>query len=316
MRYRQTDPNLGRAGKAYPSLEALEDRTCPSTISLQSGILTITGDNSANTVTVRDAGNGNVSVNVKDANGHVTTKSAKGVSDIRINANGGDDRVNYALTGVLTKAEKISINLGNGNNRGMLDFSKGISASALTLRVQGGSGNDRLDTTFGAIKNTALDFRTNLGGGNDQVFTRLNGALTGTAKVYLQTNNGPGYDGVSVQAKANIAATASLQIDTLGGTQPDTVHVDYSGQLNGKLTIHTQGGPHFSWLESNITLNAGSTGKLEAKVNGGAGDDLLILRVFDNSHHLHSLLAQLDGGGGENEAIATHNVKVLHAATS
>src|SRR5262249_28734151 len=56
MRGRHTDPNLGRAGKSSPRLEALEDRTCPSSVSLNWHTLLISGDNTANVVTVLDGG--------------------------------------------------------------------------------------------------------------------------------------------------------------------------------------------------------------------------------------------------------------------
>src|SRR5260370_1029183 len=85
MRGRQTDPNLGRAGKSFPTLEALEDRTCPSSISLSGHALLISGDNTANLVNVLDGGHGNVTASVRDANGHLTTRAVTGVQSITIN---------------------------------------------------------------------------------------------------------------------------------------------------------------------------------------------------------------------------------------
>src|SRR5205807_7798022 len=132
MRGRHTDPNLGRAGKSFPCLEALEDRTCPSSISLNWHALTITGDNTANLVNVLDGGHGNVTASVRDANGHVTTRTATGVTSIAVNSAGGNDTVNYALTAPLTTSESLSINLGDGNNQANLNLAKGVSAPALS----------------------------------------------------------------------------------------------------------------------------------------------------------------------------------------
>jgi hypothetical protein len=314
MRGRHTDPNLGRAGKSFPTLEALEDRTCPSSISLNWHTLTITGDNTANLVNVLDGGHGNVTASVRDANGRVTTRRVTGVTSIAINTGGGNDTVNYALTAPLTTSESLGINLGNGNNQANLNYSRGVTAPHLTVRVLGGTGDDRLSATLGPVKNTTVDFRTNLGAGNDQIFERLTGALTGYARVYFQNVDGTGYDGTNFQAVSNIASTASLQVDSLGGTNPDTFHVNYSGQLNGRLTIHTTGGPKFSWIESDINIAYGSTGALDARLLGGLDSDLLILRVKDYSHHLRYLSAVMDGGGGHNVGIATPNVRVLRTS--
>jgi uncharacterized protein (TIGR03067 family) len=92
-----------------------------------------------------------------------------------------------------------------------------------------------------------------------------------------------------------------------------TFHVNYSGQLNGRLAIHTTGGPKFSWIESDINIAYGSTGALDARLLGGLGDDLLILRVNDYSHHLRSLSAVMDGRGGHYLGIATPNVRVYRS---
>src|SRR5262245_32308544 len=105
MRGRHTDPNLGRAGKSSPKLEALEDRSCPSSISLNWHALTITGDDTANLVTVLDGGHGNVTASVRNANGTTVTRSYTGITSIAINTAGGNDTVNYALTAPLTTSE-------------------------------------------------------------------------------------------------------------------------------------------------------------------------------------------------------------------
>jgi hypothetical protein len=315
MRSRHTNPNLGRAGKSFPTLEPLEDRSCPSSISLSGPILTINGDNTSdNLITVLDGGQGNVTASVRDANGHVTSRSLTGVTGIAINTAGGNDTVNYALTAPLTTSESLSVNLGNGNNQVNLDYSRGVTAPALTVRVLGGSGDDRLNATLGPVKDTAVDFRTALGNGNDQVFESLNGDLTGSARLYFQNVDGSGYDGIRFTGAGNIAPTASLQVDSLGGANPDTFHVDYSGQLDGRLAIHTTGGPRFSWIESDINLAPGSTGALDARLLGGLDLDALLLRVNSSSHHLGSLSAVMDGGGGQNLGIATPNVHVLRTA--
>ncbi len=60
----ELNPGLGRSGRVLPKLETLEDRCCPSTVSLNAltHLLTLTGDASNSTVVVRDDGHGDVQV--------------------------------------------------------------------------------------------------------------------------------------------------------------------------------------------------------------------------------------------------------------
>jgi hypothetical protein len=315
MRIRHTDPNLGRAGAA-PSLEVLEDRTCPSSVVLNGHQLLITGNTSSEVITVRDGGHGDVKVSVLDSAGHVLTRSLNGVASIQIKDLAGNDKVDYALTGALTVSESINIDLGTGNNTAVMNFTKGVSAPALNVSIVGGRNDDTLQAVFGTIHNTNVNFQTNLGDGNDHVFANFNGDLTGTAHVLFRAANGSGFDGVAVNVKANIDAHAFLDVESLGGARSETMHLDYQGRLNGTLILHEQGGPQYSWLESNVTLMAGSTGNLTDKVIGGRGDNnLLILRVHDQSHHMHSINTLVDGGGGAGDmAVVTPGVKVVRAS--
>ena len=56
-----------------------------------------------------------------------------------------------------------------------------------------------------------------------------------------------------------------------------TAHVNYTGQLAGKLSVALQGGSSWNWLESHFNLTPGSTGSLLAHELGGPESDLLIL---------------------------------------
>jgi hypothetical protein len=314
MQSRQTNPNLGRAG-TLPSVEVLEDRTCPSSVVLHGHNLLITGNSGSAVITVRDGGHGNISVSVRDAGGHVATSSLSGVESIQIKALGRNDKVDYALTGALTVSESINVDLGSGGNTAAMNFGKGVSAPALRVNVVGGSGDDTLQAAFGTIHNSNVDFQTNLGDGNDHVFANFNGDLTGTAHVLFRAGCGSGYDGVNVAVKANIDGRAFMDVEARGGAHSDTMHLDYQGRLNGTLILHEQGGPQFTWLESTVTLKAGSKGTLIDKLVGGHGDgNLLILRVYDQSRHMHGIDSLIDGGGGAyDQGVVTPGVKVLRA---
>jgi hypothetical protein len=307
------DPNRGRSGRTFLHLEALEDRCCPSGVSFnpQLHTLTLTGDSSGGTFTVRDNGSGTVSATVVDGHGHRTTLTRSGVQHIAIQSGTGNDRIDYALTGRLTRSEQISLNLGRGTDTVGLDFSRGVAAPSLSVNVEGGQGTDHINAVFGAIHNTRLNFAAHLGAGPDQFHAALNGDLSGKADVNLSVKGNAAFDGMNVQAHGNVGAAAQLAISEQGGQGKDTMHADYWGRVDGRLTIHLNGGAQFDWIESSVTLAAGSSGRVEDKILGSPGDDVLILRLHDQGTHLRSRTAQIDGGGGFNVAMHTPNVRLV-----
>ena len=142
MLSREMDPNRGRSGRTLLHLEALEDRCCPSGIAYNAQLhtLTLTGDSTSDTFTVRDSGNGTVNATVVDGHGHQTTLTKSGVQHIAIQSGTGNDRINYTLLNRLTASEQISLNLGKGTDTVSLDFSKGVAAPSLSVDVEGGVG--------------------------------------------------------------------------------------------------------------------------------------------------------------------------------
>ena len=72
--HRSTHPRTwGRQFAFIPQLESLADRTVPSvTMSFDNGVLTITGDDTASTVTITAEGSGSFSVDPGDGTAPVT----------------------------------------------------------------------------------------------------------------------------------------------------------------------------------------------------------------------------------------------------
>ncbi len=312
MRLRQT--HRPRSGQFHPQLESLEGRCCPS-LAVQGHTFNVIGTSGDDQILLRDGGHGNVTATIVDAQGHKSSFSASGVQRIVINAQGGDDRINYALTASLTAAEQIVINAGSGDNQINLDFSKGISAPSLGLQIQGGTGDDTLSATFGSILNTNLSFKGDLGSGFGHATVLLAGDVKGNAKVTIALLAGAGFDGMSIQERGNIGAAAQVSLKAQGGSQSSTVHIDYTGKLDGKLTIEALGSLNADWLESTINLTPGSTGYLTVHENGGRGDDLLVLLVHDKGSQLKLRDALADGGSGTSYSIHTGNVHTLHISS-
>src|SRR5262249_1978927 len=93
-----------------PQLEPLETRHCPSAVvtSIPHARLNL-GDSGNNTVQISDNGSGTVTASVDWT--PAVTKS--GINYILVFTKGGNDTVNYNLTGPLTTPRLLSVDLGS-----------------------------------------------------------------------------------------------------------------------------------------------------------------------------------------------------------
>ena len=308
----EMNPGLGRSGRVLPKLEALEDRCCPSTVSLNASthLLTLTGAAAASTVVISDDGHGDIQVVGMAGATAAHPLKYTGVTGLSINSTTGNDVINYALTGPLTKSEQLTLNLGKGNDKVKLDFSKGISAPSLKINVTGGLANQDVTALFGSITNTNLQLAARLGNGLEHFTAQFNGALAGYASVDVNVQGGTLNDAINVQANSAIAATAKLSVETTVAGQSDTVHVGYTGKLAGSLSMQEKAGKGWDWQEEVVNLTSGSTGSLLAHEQGGVGADLLELIVQNAGSHLKSLNASINTSVGQHAVSATSNVHV------
>ena len=214
------------------------------------------------------------------------------------------------------------MNLGKGNDQVHLNFTQKITASSLKINLNGGGGNPDILATFGEIDGTNLQLLARLGNaanhfnsrwdGGGQFYAKFAGNENGKANVNVNVQGGDGISGINVNVGGNIAKTAKMAIAATVGNNDNTIHTNYSGKLDGSLTIQDQVGSGWDWLESNINLTKGSTGSLTAHLKGGSATDPLILNVRDSGSHLQKLDATISGGKGDSTIDHTGNVKVLN----
>ncbi|MBI2826142.1 MAG: hypothetical protein HYX69_15795 [Planctomycetia bacterium] len=243
-----------------PQLEALEDRLCLSvtvtSVAVANGNeLRITGDSAADTVNIADAGNGHIEVT--DASGTLLG-SADNVTRVKVNTKGGEDVVNYALTGPLTNSESVTIYLGTGEgDSANIDLSQGVTGANLRMYVEGSAAADTIAATLGPLSD---------------------------ARVGLTIDGRAGDDNISVtSAAADIQEDASLRVQLLGGRGDDNITTTFDGELLGDFRYAVNGGQGADTIASDLTVASGSTGRLSASAAGGAGVDTVTLNVNDNS---------------------------------
>jgi hypothetical protein len=147
-------------------LVALDDRSLPSVSAVivpGTTILQITGDDTANTVQITD----DASAGVITVTGDGVTQAfdAAAVESIVVNTFGGDDVVEYDLTGALSTSRLVSVDLGKGDDTFTANLSAQISGSATNvgISVSGGHGADTLTlnaqgTTVSPEARLSVDF--------------------------------------------------------------------------------------------------------------------------------------------------------------
>jgi hypothetical protein len=288
----------GRNRVAQLRVECLESRVCPSvsvnTIAIQGGNeLQIVGDNNADTINITDQGNGHI--DVTNGAGKVLG-SADGVTLIKLDGKNGQDTVNYTLANTLTNTEKVVLNLGKKADHATVNLSQGINGANLHLDVEGGAGPDSIGVTLGSLT---------------------------AAKEHIVLNGGDGADNIAVSGdEANIDAASVLNLGISGGAGADSLTTTFSGQVLGKLNLHTQGNQGADTIVSNVTVDAGSTGIVCAVAAGNKGADDVTLNVNDNSggdegtSALSALHAKIFDIGSVDDLTYTDNVTVVTPKTA
>jgi hypothetical protein len=163
-------------------------------------------------------------------------------------------------------AHNIKVKCGNGST-----FTSGTTPVTQIL-VQSGRGLDRITYNLNGDTSALLAVNVQLGRGRDSFTAHLNGhqLLTG-ADYSFNVRGGTGSDDVAVAADDNvhIAVGASLTVNEQGGRGRDHLFASYNGKLEGRLSIDLSGGRGMNLVDSEVDLQAGSTGTVHNAVHGG-----------------------------------------------
>jgi hypothetical protein len=228
-----------------------------------------------------------------------------------------------------------------------------IVGDAKANQIQIVDDGTKLTVTVGGKETTAKDITSIVvrsRQGNDTVNYSLTGELAGTRGVLIDLGNGG--DTFTATLSGKVAAAGDLRIVALGGNGRDILRADGNGsdvadggslavvfnggngndlisgkfdlKLGGSLTFLGAGANGGDLVTADLTVDAGSKGKLRAEVLGGNGPDILAMTVDDNSGDdgdplttdkstLGSAVLNLDGGRGKDFYRASEEVDVLRA---
>jgi hypothetical protein len=322
-------------------VESLENRDCPTcSVAVVGGTpydpvprLYVTGDNTANTVTIRENRTANVLEVVCDGVTHSFTGIKSMPALISVDLKGGNDTFRYQLAGGsdFTQGKAIRVWLGAGDSNAaqlFLDDNGAGGAAAvkapLNLTVYGdgqqqysGVTRDIVDVRLGTVQSAKVSAEARLFGGEDKFTAALEGDLQGTAQVYVNAIGGAEGDDLKVTADADVDVGPDARLDvSLHGSYPNYWHTDfeatdrdvlsvgYQGEVDGTLRVQAEGGAADDEVSATLVLDAGGTGFLDGIVSGGSGDDTLGFQLQDGSGGgVIYLNALMDGGSGTDTAI-------------
>ncbi len=224
--------------RSRPSLEFLEDRTCPAISAVQvGGILTITGAVTTPTDTLQinqtAAGSFTVYDGVTQVNGTFT-----GVTSLRAYLTSANDVVDLNLGG-FAFGGSVSMNLGSGNDK--LTVHDGTISGCLAIGDCG--GDDAVTLTNVTVSQNAF---INLGGGAGDSLDMNNADVTGGLTVaYVNT--------IDVDSASAIGGSVNIY----GGNS--TNNIVFDGDVGGSLRFLA---PLFWGNQtgmSNLTLGANAS---------------------------------------------------------
>jgi hypothetical protein len=298
-----------------PGFERLEDRSLPAvTFTVNGPLLTITGNNADDVITLNDDGAGNLTLS---ATGVAGTQTVNGINQININTKKGNDFVTYNLNGTLTHPLSISADLKEGRDNFIYKGGNFDVAAALNLSLNGGAGDkDNLSLQVGKIKaNQSVTATVNGNAGNGDIsFMTILGGLERGASCRASFDGGVGKnDQVSFSLGGDLDRDSLLSVSS---TSASAASVSYRGALKtgSKLLLDCSGGGEQDRLTADVTINADSTGGsvgdtgATAALRGKGDKDTLTFKVRDNSSGRVGVFALADGGLGKDKCTRTGNV--------
>lgn len=195
-------------------VEALESRCCPTATATQNGgLLTITGDDQADNVSLSEDGHGSVRVLL---GADFVGKTFQDVDRVVVDVKGGKDRVFYERrdpTQLAQRNLRLEVFLGAGDDNFHGTLVGGLTAStALQIRVEGSSGRDKISqfAAFGSDFAPLALLQLDLNGGadNDKISFLYIGQQDG--EIRLRARGQAGNDRIDATVREGSGSTGQL----------------------------------------------------------------------------------------------------------
>lgn len=164
---------------------------------------------------------------------------------------------------------------------------------AIDLKYDGGAGDDTFDTVLAGVDlDTTASFQMDGGAGRDTFVTSFKGVTFNAPAEYKQFGGGGSDTILNTWAGRPVVVNAPLLVDLSGGGGSDDIRVisGFNPQpdppaapllvLNSRLTVRLDGGAGDDVLVADIIPCIRPAGSLTVSSDGGAGDDVVVTAVF------------------------------------
>lgn len=226
-----------RAQQPVLGCEPLERRDCPAILSL-GGLVIVLGTSGADTVDITDDGAGNLSVTL---NG--TTRTIDDAAAVTVLTLGGNDTINYTLSGDQTGLSAVVVDAGAGDDA--VTLTAGNIGGQFGFAAGGGAGADTLTATIGGVTVDATAIiALDGGGGIDTINADAVGEYDG--EFALALSGGSGNDAVSGTIDVAAGSTGEVVAVVSGGIGDDDLTLNVTGDglpELGNLIAVLDGGP-------------------------------------------------------------------------
>jgi hypothetical protein len=226
-----------RAHRTVLGCESLEGRDCPA-IYVFGNTMAVIGTSGADTVDITDDGSGNVTATL---NG--TTQDATGITSVAVITLGGNDTINYTVTGDQTGQTAVVVNAGKGDDA--VNLTAGNVTGQFAFLGFGGQGNATITATVGGVASGATAAVALSGGqGDDTIDATAAGTYAGA--LALGVWGGLGTDTITDTITADADSTGDVRTAVRGGVGDDTLTLNVTGDgaagLNSLYAV-VDGGP-------------------------------------------------------------------------
>jgi hypothetical protein len=162
---------------------------------------------------------------------------------------------------------------GNAANDAIIINDDG--AGAITGSATNGGGVLAPFPAFAGIRRVII----NTNAGNDRVAYNFTNDIGGFH--YISASLGGGKDSFKMNATADIdqPANSNLYVFAYGNAGDDTIALHQRGEVDGLEYLISDGGDGQDTLVTDVYLQAGSTGYLNAQAMGNMGDDTVSMLV-------------------------------------
>ena len=148
-----------------PALDiiSLEERCCPTaSVFAQNHVLYITTDFHSDIVQIRDNGQGQMTVTVRDDEG-IQRLNAGGINQVILQLRGEHDWVDISSSAPLGHSLSVQADMGQGaDDRLFVEMNKGLGTGSLSIGLFGTLGNSVVDARVGPLGSRSVDIQQHL----------------------------------------------------------------------------------------------------------------------------------------------------------